>query len=121
MGWTFISKHTGRKEIESFLKNEFKGNHEVLECAVRNNEAYLAVKNLTTGEVGGWVVLLSLKKNQTGYKDLHESEGPMYFKCPKKIIKKLSSTNDVRSIAWRAACVKKIQGDVYGAARRVLA
>jgi hypothetical protein len=120
MGWTVVSKHTDRKDIVSFLKEQFAGNHEVVDAAIRNNEAYLAVKNLTTNEVIGWVVLLSLKRNETGFKDISEDMGPMYFKCPKRIIKKLSPTQSPKAIAWRTACTKKTEGDVYQAAAEVI-
>jgi hypothetical protein len=109
MGWTFISRKIDRKGIPAFLKEEFAGHHEILDCAVRNNEAYLAVKNTNTNEVSGWVVLLSFKKNETGYKDMNECEGPYYFNCPKRIIKRLSPTEDARSVTWRNNCLTKVR------------
>ena len=124
MGWTVVSKKVERKDVPNFLRTEFGGvSHEVVDCVVRNNEAYMAVKNTETNEVHGFVVLLKLKRNETGYKEMHESEGPLYFNCPKRIIKSLSPTEDSRSIAWRFACVnkhKRLDESVYENMKRAL-
>ena len=107
MGWTGIHRKVERKDVYHFLREEFAGRHEILDCVVRNNEAYLAVKNTMNGKTGGWVVLLKLKRSETLYKDMSEDMGPMYFNCPKRIIKKLSPTDNPTSIAWRFGCIKK--------------
>lgn len=125
MGWTVIEKHVDRKDVPNFLRTEFGGvTHEMVDCVVRNNEAYVALKNNETNETHGFVVLLKLKRNETGYKNMHESEGPLYFNCPKKLIKKLSPTEDANSIAWRFGCInrkKRLDGSVYEDMKRALA
>ncbi len=108
MGWTFINRPVAREDVPAFLKSEFEGErHEIVDCVVRNNEAYTAIRNKETGNVFGLVTLLKLKRNETGYKDISEDMGPIYFNCPKRILKKLSPTDNATSIAWRYGCIKK--------------
>ena len=121
MGWTVVDRQVTKKNILDFLKAEFRGYHEIVDSSIRNNIAYLAVKSTKTQEVSGYVVLLSLKRDETGYKDMHECEGPIYFGAPKRILKKLSPTYDLNSLAWRFGCLKKPNYYVYDAFRRVLA
>lgn len=125
MGWTYLTRKVDRKDIKEFLIKEFtcddpKYNTTVIDCSVKNNEAYLAVHDHIRQETTAYVILLSFRNNEIGFKDMHESEGPYYFNCPKRIIKKLSSTNDVTSLAWRSACLNKNGNtDTYSAARQV--
>jgi hypothetical protein len=121
MGWTFINGQISRKYIVDFLKLQFGGTHLIVDSAVRNNVVYLAVHVTKTNQVMGYTVLTSLKKDQTGYKDMHECEGPYYFDAPKRLIKKLSPTNDVTSLAWRFSCLKKPKYNAYEAFRKILA
>lgn len=43
------------------------------------------------------------------YKDMSEDMGPCYYDCPNSILKLLTPTNEEFAIAWRNACIEKIE------------
>lgn len=109
MGWWWIHKPEGTKVID-FLKEEFNNDKiEIIDgSVVKFTTAYLACKIKETGQVFALVCQLGYNRHDYfnfGYKDVDESGGPIYYECPKRILKLLTepAINDYAR-EWREKC-----------------
>ena len=114
MGWTTTHKAYG-STVKQFFQEEFdydneKGSGKVLGCKtfIRDRIAYLAWQTIKkeSGEkhVSAIVCLLSYHPKDHfnfGYKDICETSGPGYHKCPKSILELLSPSTNDWSREWR--------------------
>ncbi|HOT88551.1 MAG TPA: hypothetical protein PLC59_07995 [Bacteroidales bacterium] len=121
MGWTFCNK--GLLTTKEFFKREFNftkpeegRSGTVLECATKNNVAYIAYQSVTPEktEVIALVCLLRHSPKDPdgltfGYKDISEDMGPTASECPAKILKLLTKTTNQLSLEWRARCWENIE------------
>jgi len=121
MGWTFENKSKSIS-IEDFFKERFNGENdytkrEIIACSVKNfRTAYLAYK-ITDKSDGGVIVvaiicLLSYRPKDIynfGYKDMDENCGPVESKCPEKILKLLTPTDNEYAKVWRERCWENVR------------
>lgn len=101
MGWvTFHETRTAKEYFIDTFKQE--PNYELIDIAIVNfRTAYLAVKNLEHGYVICLVYLLHRAPKSHynfGYKSMSEFAGPGVDDCPKRIIDKLTSLDEISSI-----------------------
>ena len=121
MGWMYTRKAKG-ETIREFFARELgfeteKRTVRLLDCAVVNlREAYLAFEDIdhTSGnrQVFAVVCLLHYQPNSYwnfGYKDMEESMGPCYYKCPERILKLLTPTSSEYALKWRKRCWEHIE------------
>lgn len=83
---------------------------------VAMQEAYMAVLDTRDGKVRAWTFLVNLREGKDGfnfgYKDMTEASLPYFFRCPKRILDRLSALEECyeagssRDYAgqWREAC-----------------
>lgn len=112
MGWTWykaehLTKH-GKIDRKAEVDEIFGPNYKVLKSQMVGSTYYGAIKNLKTGVVSGTVCLTQTDQNQFGYKDIDETCGPGYYKCPKSILDLLSPTSDKWANEWREECRKNL-------------
>lgn len=125
MGWTSyyadeFDKHgklDRKKMVEKVYTYDFvngKGKSEVLKSCLVGRVVYLAVK-LTDYEnpqrncVYAGVCLTGVHGNEFSYKDMCESEGPVYYDCPSSILNLLTDTQEQYAIEWRKKCREEIE------------
>lgn len=122
MGWMYIHKEPGKSIFDTF-KEEFPGHenehHKVrlIDCACPNpREAYLAFEDIDkkTGkrEVFAVVCLLDHQPRDYlnfGYKDMDETMGPLPTRCPERILKLLTPTDNETALKWRERCRENIE------------
>ncbi len=101
MGWTFSHKPQNQKTVEYFKTNwSYETDdmtHEVIDGSIVHfNQGYFACK-VTKKETGETYVYCITAKLQfrddyynLGYKDMCEGDGPYLYKCPARIVKKLT-------------------------------
>lgn len=98
MGWTF-TRQTGLDK--SFFVNNMIQEHSprIQEHQVCGNEVWAIAKSHNGTQ---YITLFLVKKHKGfwGYKEIDESMGPYYYKCPKKFIDKVPATCKV-SEQWR--------------------
>ena len=137
MGWLY-SHISGTPKDE--LRGQFEGSttHRLLDLAiVAKSEAYMAVENIATGTVQAWVFLVDLKTSKAGrwnfgYKDMHETMLPYFYRCPKRILDKLSPVEECypgenrassreSATQWRTYCWETLDGRRKTTAKRAAA
>lgn len=101
MGWlTFHETRTAKQYFIDTFKNET--HYELLDVAIVNfRTAYLAVKDLEKGYVYCLVYLLHRAPKSYynfGYKSMSEFAGPGVDDCPKRIIDKLTSLDEIERL-----------------------
>jgi hypothetical protein len=121
MGWTSTYKPRGEGIIEFLTRDSINcknehGEWKLLKGKVIQNVAYMAVER-TFPEGSGkqryvfaaiFKVQMSPKSDYNfSYKDMDESMGPYYFRCPNDILDLLSETDNKGSLEWRSACRKR--------------
>ena len=99
MGWTSIYSNLNNKE---FVKH-YLTDPRVIDTAIVGNEVYQLAMTGDKQNLYIRVTILSRKDGQVFYKDMDESCGPFYYKCPARILNR-STQNDPRSIEWRGIC-----------------
>lgn len=116
MGWTSFAMPS--EGARAYLDAHVYGwanadqRHVVIDSAlVGGREYYAAVQrtNLLTGDtmVFAGVALVNISTRDGGtlaYKDMSEDMEPYYYRCPARILAKLTPTEHVGAIAWRAGC-----------------
>lgn len=121
MGWTSI--HTDlSKTSRQIIAEEFGewGNEKIevkiIDSAQVGNTIYTAHKtiNKETGEEKVWAGVFLTERNSKeyfnfSYKDMDETYGPCECSCPKRILDKLTSTDNEFANNWRKACRDKIE------------
>lgn len=107
MGWLYVHKDKGIS-IKDFFRKEF-GVENVVDVASNLHEAYIAYReddNITV-----IVCLIDFQKGyyNFGYKSIHESCHPYYYKCPQRILEILTNTTNERALNWRKECWRRIR------------
>lgn len=67
-------------------------------------EVYLAVQDIDTGEVWAGVCLVNRSHGSLSMKELSETMGPFYYRCPERILDVLTPTDSESANTWRAKC-----------------
>lgn len=135
MGWTSYhasAYKNGKVDIMAecisyFMGGLNAGSFEIVDCALKGNVWYGAVKCIrktiwdgdkivgyenipeNEQEVWGCVILTHVDNSDYFnfcYKEMSENMGPYESKCPKRIIKKLSPTTNEYALAWRKRCME---------------
>ena len=129
MGWITTYKPKGEPILGFFQRNgvlrwsdDNPNTYRVLDHALVNMSTfYAAVEqvNKATGERRVWaaVVLVRFDNRSTyyrgdhnfGWKDMDESCGPYETKCPERILKLLTPTDNEYALSWRKACWANIE------------
>lgn len=120
MGWTGIHADLS-KSNRQIISEEFgeweneKIKVEILDSAQLGNVVYTAHKttNKETGKGTTWAGIFLVERNSRNYfnfsyKDMDETYGPYECSCPKRILDKLSPTENECANIWRKACRNKI-------------
>lgn len=126
MGWTRTWKDTCPKGNDRIMmaieqegyeyKEKTRSNH-VIDSALVGTTVYLAVHHINTengvDEVYGAVILTEYdpKRNNFFTKGISETMGPSDSKCPKRILDKLSPTDNEYANEWRNRCRNKKKSD----------
>jgi hypothetical protein len=116
MGWTY-QKTSGRKTLD-IIRASIAG--EIVASAVYLTESYLAVRDETTGEVSGVVVLIHRPRGEIGIKIISEGAGPLYYRAPARVLAALTPARDPIALGWRAICRDRLarceglKGDLTG-------
>ena len=120
MGWTYSNK--GSLNTKEFFEKEFNHNNsetgisgKVLACSTSNGVSYIAYEYITPNErkVSAIVCLLHRESNNPhgcnfGYKDITEDMGPVENKCPEKVLKLLTPTDNRLANSWRQSCWNRV-------------
>ncbi len=82
----------------------------VIDASMRGNTIYLAVNytdNTGRNEVYGAVILTGYGDGFFDTKGISENMGPCECDCPKRIINKLTPTDNEYALDWRRRCMTK--------------
>lgn len=112
MGWSYTKKPAN---VSDFIRSELnyegeKNSYRVLDLAiVQLREAYVALEkrnkiNSDDIEVIGVVCLLDYVDGEIGIKVMDETSLPYYFKCPARILRMLTPTENENALGWRKEC-----------------
>ena len=100
-GYNF-SKH---QDIKKYLDDILSDNdYQVMTSSIVGNAYYSATKDKKAGIVFADVVLICHDQGDFGYKHLEETNLPMVFDCPQKILKQLTPTHNENAQEWRKLC-----------------
>lgn len=117
MGWSFSHITCTPSEVllrmverDEYVKLDDKGNvvernpspYKLLDIAiVALSEAYMAVLDTRDGKVRAWTFMIRTGSRKThwnfGYKDMSEDMGPCMYRCPKRILDRLSPVEECYS------------------------
>lgn len=112
MGWTCLHYPKGTKFID-FCREEFNSENdrvkfEVLDAAlVGRTQGFVALKRTLkeTNESIVFALVLAItwhnEYENMCFKEMDEEMGPYYYKCPKRILKLLSPTDNKEALKWR--------------------
>lgn len=112
MGWTTVREYQLENKkadgIKKFLNDriELHSDYEVVDYSKKGNTVYRAIKN-PNGHIFALVTLISFGDGDFGWKEMDENMHPYFHDCPKKIIDKLSDTDNEHALAWRNECLKQ--------------
>ena len=111
MGWLFYNSSkllpSGRVDRKAEIEGNFSDGYTVVKSSMVGAVYYGAIKNDSTGEIFGSVILTSSDKKggyNFGYKSMDESCGPYESKCPLSILNLLTPTDSEWANAWRQRC-----------------
>lgn len=121
MGWTgtyrYWANPKGAERIKAAIEQEgYFGESDgrkwdVIDSALCGNTVYLAVhftdSNKGTDIVYGAVILTGYRNGEFFTKSMNEDCGPYECNCPKRILDKLSPTENEWAIEWRKRCDEK--------------
>lgn len=110
MGYTGIFSRA--RTPEQFFKAELqhKQFYGVVDYAVRGNVIYVADR-LPDGMTLARVVHVEKCGAEWRYKIVSENEGPFETRCPVRILRSLSETQNKWALRWRAECLANM-GDI---------
>lgn len=100
MGWTYTYlKDTSAQGIKEYLKEYFDPKEVIDISGIRGGAIYAAINTPTSDLVCGNVILVRIRKGRFnfGYKVMGEQSWPYYYDCPKRILGKLSTIEDIRT------------------------
>ena len=125
MGWTCTIKDKGEPFLKFFIDHgvftwsaDSPFSYQVLASALVNLKTfYAAVERVdkATGERQVWaaVILINYHRSkritEVCWKDLDETMGPFRCRCPEKILKLLTPTDNKNANEWRARCWANIE------------
>ncbi len=97
---------------KDFYQSCMGSKYRVLDVAIRNNAAYMAVRHEEgkwDGYVFGVVSTFTWYPKQAGdlnflYRLTEENSGPREDYCPERILKRLSETDNQNALDWRERC-----------------
>lgn len=109
MGWLFTAQ--GRDALVEELLNTPRPRRRVLEHSLVGNRLWVLFEtsedDATARERAIMLFLLEHGGNGSwGYKAIHESMGPAYYGCPKRILDR-STCRDGHAVKWRAECAQE--------------
>lgn len=115
MGWTFYHCDNPNKieEVRNlYTWQEDDRGAEVVDIAAHGNTVYVAVHywNPEEDNIHAAVVLTAQNNKDWcnfGYKDMSESMNPYYYDCPKRILDRLTPTDNDYALEWRRKCEEK--------------
>lgn len=101
MGWTVFNQMPkgGMQEAVLASMSDF-GKREIVASAMVLGVVYAAVR--VGDEVIGAVGVI----DGLGYKLMSEREGPYYYQAPPEVLEKLTPTDCLWSLKWRAKCAE---------------
>ena len=125
MGWTCTIKDKGEPFLKFFIDHgvftwsaDSPFSYQILDSALVNLKTfYAAVERVdkATGERQVWAAVILIDYHRRGYitevcwKDLDETMGPVRCRCPEKILKLLTPTDNKNANEWRARCWANIE------------
>ena len=114
MGWTGEINYEGYTPKQFWINKyipmlESDGRFKVIEQNAKGRDFYAAVKNQTTNQVFGLVVLIEKNGDEILYKEMDECMGPIYYNATKKLINALTPTDREYAIEWRRKCLSKFK------------
>jgi len=115
MGWTFMEKP---RDVRGYLDSQFTWfndgivNRVIDSAIVARTEYYCAVdRTMPDGSRSVWAGVVLLKFHPKardgltfGYKDMAESSGPYAWRCPVRILDKLTEADSEYAKGWRLKC-----------------
>ena len=105
MGWTgtyLPCCPRGTERMKRAIMQEVDENR-VVDAMMVGTTVYLAMKG-DNGDIFGAVILTEYGNHEFCTKAMSEYAGPYSYKCPKRILDKLSPTEDENAIEWRGKC-----------------
>ena len=125
MGWTSTYKPKGEPILDFFIHqgvltwgDDNPNTYRVLDSALVNmGTFYAAVEqvNKETGKRIVWAAVILVRhypkdpRYNFGWKDMDESCGPYETKCPERILKLLTPTDNEYALGWRKSCWANIE------------
>lgn len=112
MGWSSIpvGEKLSSREVRETLLREFtwkNDSHKVIDIGSSGSDYYLAIEEQSTKNVFAAVVLTIQKDGWLSYKPMDEFMGPYSYGCPKRILQKLTPTDNKFANTWREKCWRK--------------
>lgn len=109
MGWTFIPSITDKADMVSYRIRRQENDKFIwntIAHSLRGNVLWMVVQRYSkeTGEVIHYILCNLLQKERNsgwGYKEMSESEGPMYYSCPIKFFKMVPVPPNDWAKEWR--------------------
>jgi len=114
MGWTSYKAHEykrGRVDVKKELDQWIVGDN-LADSALVGSTYYAAVRDRSEGRIFGLVALTSVNNKDPDFnisvKLMDETMGPCQYTCPKRILDKLTPTDDEYALEWRNRCYEQI-------------
>jgi len=117
MGWMWTKRSKGETHEEFFVRtgvlrwNVPGVTYRVLKSSTVNNTFYAAVERTEGPKRQVFAVIILIRwdprakyRNNFGYKDMDETEGPYEARCPDAILDLLTETGSEYAKAWRERC-----------------
>ena len=110
MGWTGIYKKNVKSasDRKRILLDELNQENKIIDIANKGNTFYIAYK-VNENEIYALVILTEYRQNEFLYKVMGEDVMPYQFECPKRILNKLTPTNNEYANKWREKCNEKFK------------
>ena len=124
MGWITTYKPKGEPVLDFFMRNgvlrwsdDNPNTYRVLDSALVNMSTFYAAVEQVNKETGKrivWAAVILVRyypkgEHNFGWKDMDESCGPYETKCPERILKLLTPTDNEFALGWRKACWANIE------------
>jgi hypothetical protein len=107
MGWTGTYDRSIKtiQDRKRFILNEFNQENRIIDIAYKGTTFYCAYKQ-NDNQVIGLVILTEKNGDEFLYKEMTENSMPYKFDCPKRIINKLTPTDNELANTWRKKCLE---------------
>ena len=125
-GLTFAARKSRNVTVRQFLESQFNCDSDfctmqIIDCQVVKKTAYAALawlmKDTGRDQVIGIVCMLQSRPEDSAdilcWTEMSESMLPPAFDCPLRILRLLTSTDDINALRWRAACRKQCSSRRY--------